>query len=298
MLLSGQKKKLIRALAERDARLVERESRISSLESTIFDLEIMLRDREQLVRRREKSAESELARREETIRERESRIEYLESQIRRLETPRLPPFTDDLEARVRDMVSRLPGWCPEEKALWMIRQIVNGEYKVAVELGVFAGRSVFPIALGIAANQGHAVYAVDAWENAVATETRTSEANDIWWEAVDLVTVKSLFLRETVSQNLVALIKMLELPSSAACQAVSRSIGRNVGFLHIDGGHSEAQSLSDVVNWSQLVAPGGTIVLDDIDWPGVRKADEFLARRFTRLQQTACATFAAYRVLN
>jgi len=41
------------------------------------------------------------------------------------------------------------------------------------------GDSVFPIALAIAANQGNAVYAVDAWDNSVATSAPTSERDDI-----------------------------------------------------------------------------------------------------------------------
>lgn len=104
----------------------------------------------------------------------------------------------------------------------------------------------------MAANQGHAAYAVDAWDNAPATSAPTSEPDDIWWEAVDLVAIKSQFLRETISQNLVSLIKIIELPSVEACRTVSRLIGRGIDFLHIDGAHSEAQALADVTSWSKL----------------------------------------------
>jgi predicted O-methyltransferase YrrM len=192
----------------------------------------------------------------------------------------------------------LPGWCPEEKALWMADHIVQKGYKTAAELGVYAGRSVFPIALAIAANQGHAVYAVDAWDNAVATSAPISERDDIWWDAVDLVAIKSQFLRETVSQNLVGLIKIIELPSAEACRTVSGLIGRSIDFLHIDGAHSQAQALADVTNWSRLVAVAGMIVLDDIDWPWVRRADQFLASRFERIEEIrgSGTAFTAYRV--
>ena len=61
----------------------------------------------------------------------------------------------------------------------MADHIVQREYKTATEVGVYAGRSVFPIALAIAANQGHAAYAVDAWDNAVATSAPISERDDI-----------------------------------------------------------------------------------------------------------------------
>jgi len=316
LLLPARTKRLSLMVAQRDACLLQREARIASLETTISELEEMLREREATVREREKLSEIEIARREDmlhehenfwkiemtrredTIREREARIAWLEGQVRRLETPRLPPCTDDLRIRLKDVATRLPGWCPEEKALWMADHIVQKGYKIATELGVYAGRSVFPIALAIAANQGHAVYAVDAWDNAVATSAPISERDDVWWDAVDLVAIKSQFLRETISQNLVSLIKIIELPSAEACRTVSRLIGRSIDFLHIDGAHSEVQALADVTNWSKLVALGGTIVLDDIDWSGVRRADEFLASRFERIEEIrgSGTAFTAYRV--
>ena len=218
--------------------------------------------------------------------------------MRRLETPRLPPSTDNFEARLKEVVSSLPGWCPESKATWMAHHILRNDYKVAAEIGVYAGRSIFPMALAIAANQGRAVFAVDAWENSVATSTLESRPDYTWWDTVDMISIKNRFLREIISQNMVSLIKIVELPSPEACRAVSNRIGRGIDFLHIDGAHSEAQAVTDATEWSELVAPGGTIVLDDIDWPGVRKADELLASRFDRIQevQGEGITFAAYRV--
>lgn len=102
---------------------------------------------EDMLRERENSWKTEMTRREDTIRERQTRIAWLEGQIRRLETPRLPPCTDDLRIRLKDVATRLQGWCPEEKALWMADHIVQEAHKTARELGVCAGRSVFPIAL-------------------------------------------------------------------------------------------------------------------------------------------------------
>jgi predicted O-methyltransferase YrrM len=132
----------------------------------------------------------------------------------------------------------------------------------------------------------------------VATSAPISERDGVWWDAVDLVAIKSQFLRETVSQNLGSLVKIIELPSAEACRTVSRLIGRSIDFLHIDGAHSEAQALVDVTNWSKLVALGSTIVLDDIDWSGVRTADEFLANRFERIEEIRDygTAFTAYRV--
>lgn len=298
MMRWGRIRKLSRMVAERDDWLLRREMRIASLEATISNLENVLRDRETAVRHRERDTEDEIARREATIRDREERIAWLEDQVRRLETPRLLPRTNDLRLRLKDVLGRLPGWCPEEKARWMTDQILDNGYKVAAEIGVFADRSVFPIAFAIAANKGSAVYAVDAWENAVATSSPTEQQNHIWWDSADLISVKSSFLREIISQNPVGLIKIFELPSALAYGAVSQQIGKNIDFLHIDGAHSEVQASFDAVHWSELVAPGGTIVLDDIDWSGVRDAAAFLSGKFEQIEELRGEqfAFAAYRV--
>jgi hypothetical protein len=88
-------------------------------------LEIEIARREDMLRERENSWKTEMTQREDRIRERETRIAWLEGQVRRLETPRLPPCTDDLRIRLKDVATRLPGWCPEEKALLMADQIVQ-----------------------------------------------------------------------------------------------------------------------------------------------------------------------------
>jgi hypothetical protein len=106
------------------------------------------------------------------------------------------------------------GVVPRREGVVDGRSNCSGGYKIATELGVYAGRSVFPIALAIAANQGHVVYAVNTWDNAVATSAPISERDDVWWDAVDLVAIKSQFLRETISQNRVSLIKIIELLSA------------------------------------------------------------------------------------
>ena len=129
---------------------------VGHLEHEIKRIENIRRDRIEAL-------EAEVRDREKLIREREERVKSLESQVRRLETPRLPPPTDNFDVRLKEVVSALPGWCTESKAIWMAHQIRQNGYQTAAEVGVFAGRSIFPIALAIAANQGRAVFAIDAW---------------------------------------------------------------------------------------------------------------------------------------
>jgi len=47
---------------------------------------------------------------------------------------------------------------------------------------------------------------------------------------------------------------------------------KEIGFLHIDGDHSEKGALRDWKDYAPLVRPGGLIAVHDIDMPAVRKA--------------------------
>jgi predicted O-methyltransferase YrrM len=40
----------------------------------------------------------------------------------------------------------------------------------------------------------------------------------------------------------------------------------NIDLLHIDGNHSEAATLIDVLKWVPLVKQGGFIIFDDLRW--------------------------------
>jgi hypothetical protein len=51
---------------------------------------------------------------------------------------------------------------------------------------------------------------------------------------------------------------------------------RHIDLVHVDGAHSVEQSMFDATNWLTLLRPGGYLVLDDINWPTVGMAHEYL----------------------
>jgi hypothetical protein len=47
----------------------------------------------------------------------------------------------------------------------------------------------------------------------------------------------------------------------------STSFSGRIALLHIDGNHSYENAKADVAAWSDLVMPGGWIIIDDYTWP-------------------------------
>jgi hypothetical protein len=87
---------------------------------------------------RTKKLSPEVARRDAWLLQREARIASLEATISELATMfrEREAAVRERENRLTDVATGLPGWCPEEKALWMADHIARKGRKTATELGV------------------------------------------------------------------------------------------------------------------------------------------------------------------
>lgn len=92
-----------------------------------------------------------------------------------------------------------------------------------------------------------------------------------------------------ISKNLQNYILPLPVDSMTAYE-ICRRKGLLVDLLHIDAGHEYDAVSSDLQAWSRLLAPNGTIIMDDYmwddakqastGWPGVAKAvNEFVKEK-------------------
>jgi len=179
----------------------------------------------------------------------------------------------DLELLLKDV----EGWCTLHKAEKLAELAAAPSVRIAVEVGVYGGKSLIPVAAALKAKGFGCIYGIEPWDNDVAVETFTSEDNDKWWKAVDLVAIKRGFLQKVVAEKLEGQIKLLEIPSDSAITVFqgARFYGK-IDLLHIDGSHSFEQSVFDASFWLRICAKGAFIVLDDINWTSVAVAFEFL----------------------
>lgn len=181
--------------------------------------------------------------------------------------------------RVSEVVDGVEGWCTLTKAEKLYALASEPSCHLAVEIGVFGGKSLFPVALAFKDKAEGCIYGVEPWDNDVATES-SSDANDAaWWRTVDLNAIKAHFFDRLTALGLSEHVRILEIPSDVALRVFdTRRYQGRIDVVHIDGNHSVAQSVYDVALWHALVRPGGHIVLDDINWASVRLAYEYLSR--------------------
>ena len=175
------------------------------------------------------------------------------------------------------LIDGIEGWCTVHKATKLFELAAAADCNLAVEIGIYGGKSLLPVAAAFEAKKRGVIYGIEPWDNAVAVETQTGDQNDKWWSEIDLMAIKRAFLQKILDEKLEAFVKILEVPSDAALSVLSTSrFNGRIDLIHIDGSHSIEQSLFDCACWLRLVRPGGCIVLDDINWPTVSLALKFL----------------------
>lgn len=196
----------------------------------------------------------------------------------------------DLENLMGDVLRILPqldGWCTHEKAHALVKYILQEKPALVVELGVFGGSSFVPQLMALRFNQTGKGVGIDPWSKDASLENMTDQVNREWWGNLNY---DAIYNKLTQFLAVHGLDGIAELIKSKSENCVDRFEDGSIGLLHIDGNHSEPQSLADARKYFPKVKPGGIIFFDDIWWtdghedattgPAVR----FLLEHCTRLE--------------
>ena len=172
-------------------------------------------------------------------------------------------LTDDLARRIEDLRPSIPGWCSPEKAAALAGAVLVLQARTVVEIGVFGGSSLIPIAMALQHQGSGCVFGIDPWDTSSALEEMVDPANLEWWRGVDLESIRKgcELLLERHALNFFA-----RLVQGRSEDVVGRFVGASVDLLHIDGNHSEAKSVRDVELYLPKVRAGGLVFFDDVQW--------------------------------
>jgi len=192
-------------------------------------------------------------------------------------------FKEDISTKIEQTkqiafsyMQSLEGWCTRNKASILIDLIYMLRPTTVVEIGVWGGKSLIPMAYAMKSlNQG-SCYGIDPWDNQ-ASIVGMEGANYDWWEKVD---------HEGILNGLISKIALYQLfPQITLIRSTSQNAApiENIDMIHIDGNHSEESSMFDVNKWVPLVRKGGIVIFDDVDWPSNAKAVEWLDTNCTRI---------------
>ncbi len=157
--------------------------------------------------------------------------------------------------------ARLDGWCSLPKAFTLAGIVLAIRPEVSVEIGVYGGRSLIPMALAHQAIGRGAVWGIDPWSNHVAVREQTTNVDREWWGKSDL---------EGLFRKVMSAIELNQLaPFTKIIRNESQFVPppRGISLLHVDGSHSDTAT-RDIVAFAPNVTVGGFVVMDDLAWAG------------------------------
>lgn len=172
------------------------------------------------------------------------------------------------------------GWCEPAKQLTLANLVLAIKPKVILEIGVWGGMSLIPMAIAARANdqdpelQMAKIYAVDPW--AAFESAKGQEGEDLKWWRDDMGQPQ----HDLVYAGFIGKLMELGLREYVSVQRMSSGefpSPEEIGLIHIDGNHGP-QAVKDVQKFCPQIPSGGICVLDDLNWNGgnVGKAAEWL----------------------
>lgn len=191
-----------------------------------------------------------------------------------------------LKQQAYDFMNQLDGWCTRPKAAILIDIVTKARPQIIVEIGVWGGKSLVPMAAALKANGEGMIYGIDPWNNIDSLENVTNESNLAYWGYVD---------HEAVMQQLISKIQHFDLENHIELirsTSVDAAPIQDIEILHVDGNHSEKTSYFDVTKWVPLMKSGGWIIFDDMTW---YENGVFTTARAVEWLNTNCIKFAEFR---
>ncbi len=165
-----------------------------------------------------------------------------------------------VQERGFSLMDQLEGWCSHEKAAVLIDLVLKVKPWVVVEIGVWGGKSLVPMAAALQFNGEGKIYGIDPWSNTASIEEVMHPDNKAFWGKVDH---EAVFQRLSHKIDLFGMKGQIELWKMSSEEAPPIE---DIDILHIDGNHSEKTSYADVTKWVPLVKKGGWIIFDDMSW--------------------------------
>jgi Predicted O-methyltransferase len=154
----------------------------------------------------------------------------------------------------------LDGWCSKEKGSILVDLVLKTKPEIIVEIGVWGGKSLVPMAYALKVNGRGRIVGIDPWSNQASVEEVANPDNKAFWAHVNHTAVMNGLIEKMREFNLENEIELIRATSEEATPI------EEIDILHVDGNHSDKTSYFDVVKWGPLVKKGGWIIFDDMTW--------------------------------
>ena len=166
----------------------------------------------------------------------------------------------NFEQLVLDSIRGVDGWCSDAKAIELANLVREYKPGLIVEIGVFAGKSLIPMAMACRENGRGGVIGIDPWSQEESIKGQPPE-HVAFWGKLD---------HEAIFKVCINNLTRLQLQDWVAIHRTTADAftpPENIGILSVDGNHGP-QCLADVIRYAPKVVQGGYVICDDLSWSG------------------------------
>lgn len=183
----------------------------------------------------------------------------------------------DADALIDAQLTSLPGWCTPHKAKRIMRIAVEtaalgGE--LMVELGVYGGRSLVAIAMGLKLAGKGTIDGIDSWSSEDCLEGQQSDVDKkLWGQDTDY----EALVRHTLDGvKRFGVEQFARVVRKRTSEALPDYKDGSIDLIHLDSNHSELVSCRDVTAWLPKMAERAVWIADDTNWPSTKNAQRAL----------------------
>ena len=173
------------------------------------------------------------------------------------------------------------GWCTLEKAYALAAAIIMLRPALVVEIGIWAGRSLLPMALAMKQVGKGRIIGIDPWKAEESAKEMTGDHLK-WWVSVDHEAIYQQFIKWLNDAGVAQFVEVHRCRSDKFDTKRMMDTHGLIDLLHIDGSHGEQASTYDVEHYARFIRVGGLLYFDDVGWAKVA-VDKLPAMGFQKL---------------
>ena len=173
----------------------------------------------------------------------------------------IKPFIEShrkLLANIVTTCGTMHGWATAEKCCTLASLVLANKPALAVEIGVWGGRSLLPVAMAMKAIGQGRIIGIDPWDAQVSAQDEIPDSAE-WWAAQDHEKLYKTCLVMIRGAGVESVVNIVRKKSDDVDPPA------NIGLIHIDGSHT-GQAVKDTCRFLPNVT--GHVIFDDLTWVG------------------------------
>ena len=166
------------------------------------------------------------------------------------------------------------GWTFEDKSKYMFDVVLEKNPSIVAEVGVWSGLSIASFCAASLITKTK-VFAIDPWCASAMSENGYNSSLGYNQDELDKVAInfESNFKNIGLDENM-SIIRKTSFDASFDFK------NESIDIFHLDGAHTEWDSMRDLIAWTPKIKVGGLFIMDDANWETMKLVQELALKKY------------------